>query len=226
MNSRSKEIIEEAISQGKWTWLEIDNNSNSLYLEFENLKISSRPIIDNSYRGELAIRFGQNIFLALFFNKKEDLSFLRFNDDYFNQLISGNIKLTDRFPYFYQEFSKKIMKFKFQDFDYLNEIISMYSNRIDLVDNRKQEDGNGKQKEGNLKENESYDFLLCFECEGIAIAVGGDYVNCFNDFESLNDDEIKRVSNNWILYYLDYWNKKGTEKEYEEDLLSEEFPLK
>ena len=39
MNSRSKEIIEEAISQGKWTWLEIDNNSNSLYLEFENLKI-------------------------------------------------------------------------------------------------------------------------------------------------------------------------------------------
>ena len=226
MNSRSKEIIEEAISQGKWTWLEIDNNSNSLYLEFENLKLSSRPIFDNSYRGELAIRFGQNIYLALFFNKKEDLSFLRFNDDYFNQLISGNIKLTDRFPYFYQEFSKKLMKFKFQDFDYLNEIISSYSNRMDLVDNRKQEESSGKQKEGNLKENENYDFLLCFECEDIAIAVGGDYVNCFNDFESLNDDEIKRVSNNWILYYLDYWNKKGTEKEYEEDLLCEEFPLK
>ena len=62
MNSRSKEIIEEAISQGKWVWLEIDDNSNSLYLEFENLKLSSRLILDNSYRGELAIRFGQNIF--------------------------------------------------------------------------------------------------------------------------------------------------------------------
>ena len=72
MNNRSKEIIEEAISQGKWVWLEIDDNSNSLYLEFENLKLSSRPILDNSYRGELAIRFGQNIYLALFFNKKED----------------------------------------------------------------------------------------------------------------------------------------------------------
>ena len=70
MNNRSKEIIEEAISQGKWVWLEIDDNSNSLYLEFENLKLSSRPILDNSYRGELAIRFGQNIYLALFFNKK------------------------------------------------------------------------------------------------------------------------------------------------------------
>ena len=56
--------------------------------------------------------------------------------------------------------------------------------------------------------------------------VGGDFVNCFNDFESLDDDEIKRVSNNWILYYLDYWNKKGTDKEYAEDLLCEEFPLK
>ena len=226
MNSRSKEIIEEAISQGKWTWLEIDNNSNSLYLEFENLKLSSRPIFDNSYRGELAIRFGQNIYLALFFNKKEDLSFLRFNDDYFNQLIDGDAKLTDRFPYFYQEFSKKLMKFKFQDFDYLNEIISRYSNRMVLVDNRISEENNRISEEETLKENEGYDFLLCFECEGIAISVGGDYVNCFNDFESLNDDEIKRVSNNWILYYLDYWNKKGTEKEYEEDLLCEEFPLK
>ena len=104
MNNRSKEIIEEAISQGKWTWLEIDNNSNSLYLEFENLKISSQAIFDNSYRGELAIRFGQNIYLSLFFNDKEDLEFLRFNKDYFNELIDSDIKLTDRFPYFYQEF--------------------------------------------------------------------------------------------------------------------------
>ena len=178
MNSRSKEIIEEAISQGRWTWLEIDNNSNSLYLEFENLKLSSQPIYDNSYRGELAIRFGQNIYFALFFNEKEDLNFLRFNEDYMNQLLESDEFITDRFPYFYQEFLKPITKFKFQD------------------------------------------------CEDIAIAVGGDFVNCFNDFESLNDDEIKRVSNNWILYYMDYWNKKGTEKEYEVDLLCEEFPLK
>lgn len=212
MNNRSKEIIEEAISQGKWTWLEIDNNSNSLYLEFENLKMSSQTIFDNSYRGELAIRFGQNIYLALYFNDREDLGFLRFNEDFINQLIDGEIKLTDKFPYFYQEFSLNINKFKFQDYAYLNEIIESYGNEKSLVDNR--------------KENEDYDFLLCFECEKIAIVVGGDFINCFNDFESLDDDEIKRVSNNWILYYMDYWNKKGTDKEYDEDLLCEEFPLK
>ncbi|MDO5819194.1 MAG: hypothetical protein Q4P11_02545 [Methanobrevibacter sp.] len=212
MNSRSKEIIEEAISQGRWTWLEIDNNSNSLYLEFENLKLSSQPIYDNSYRGELAIRFGQNIYFALFFNKKEDLNFLRFNEDYMNQLLESDEFITDRFPYFYQEFLKPITKFKFQDYDYLNEIKGRYNHKKDLADNR--------------DDNKIFDFLLSFECEDIAIAVGGDFLNCFNDFESLNDDEIKRVSNNWILYYMDYWNKKGTEKEYEVDLLCEEFPLK
>ena len=212
MNNRSKEIIEEAISQGKWTWLEIDSNSNSLYLEFENLKLSSQTIFDNSYRGELAIRFGQNICLSLFYNKKEDLSFLRLNKDYFNELINSNQYITEKFPYFYQEFTKNIKKFKFQDNDYLKEIREKYSSQKDLVDMR--------------NENKSYDFSLAFECEDIAVVVGGDFINCFNDFESLNDDEIKRVSNNWMLYYMDYWNKKGTDKEYAEDLLCEEFPLK
>ncbi|AMK15061.1 hypothetical protein [Methanobrevibacter olleyae] len=219
MNNRSKEIIEEAISQGKWIWLEIDNNSNSLYLEFENLKISSQTIFDNSYKGELAIRFGQNIYLALYFNEKEDLSFLKFNIDYLNNLVNSNEYLTEKFPYFYEEFRKDIIKFKFQNHDYLNKIIKEYKNKKVLINNRNLQDV-------FKKENEDYDFLLSFECEDIAVVVGGDYINCFNDFESLSDDDIKRASNNWMLYYLDYWNKKGTDKEYGEDLLCEEFPLK
>ena len=174
--------------------------------------MSSQTIFDNSYRGELAIRFGQNICLSLFYNKKEDLSFLRLNKDYFNELINSNQYITEKFPYFYQEFTKSIKKFKFQDNDYLKEIREKYSSQKDLVDMR--------------NENKSYDFSLAFECEDIAVVVGGDFINCFNDFESLNDDEIKRVSNNWMLYYMDYWNKKGTDKEYAEDLLCEEFPLK
>ena len=212
MNNRSKEIIEEVISQGKWTWLEIDDNSDSLYLEFENLKLSSRPIIDNSYRGELAIRFGQNIYLVLFFNEKKDLDFLRFDEDYLIQLLNTDEYLSLRYTYFYQEFSKKVIKFKFQNHDYLKEITGKYKFKKVLADKR--------------NENENYDFLLSFECEEMAIAVGGDYLNFFNDFESLDDDEIKRVSNTWMMYYLDYWNKKGTDKEYDEDPLCEEFPLK
>ena len=212
MNNRSKEIIEDAISQGKWTWIEIDDNSNSLYLEFENLKLSSRPILDNSYRGELAIRFGQNIYLSIFYNKKDDLGFFKFDNDYLSHLLDSNEFLTEKFPYFYQELSKKVMEFKFQDYDYLKEITGKYKFKKVLADKRDQ--------------NENYDFLLSFECEEIAIAVGGDFINFFNDFESLDDDEIKRVSNTWMMYYLDYWNKKGTDKEYEEDPRCEEFPLK
>ena len=212
MNNRSKEIIEDAISQGKWTWIEIDDNSNSLYLEFENLKLSSRPILDNSYRGELAIRFGQNIYLSIFYNKKDDLGFFKFDNDYLSHLLDSNEFLTEKFPYFYQELSKKVMEFKFQDYDYLKEITGKYKFKKVLTDKRDQ--------------NENYDFLLSFECEEIAIAVGGDFINFFNDFESLDDDEIKRVSNTWMMYYLDYWNKKGTDKEYEEDPRCEEFPLK
>ena len=212
MNNRSKEIIEDAISQGKWTWIEIDDNSNSLYLEFENLKLSSRPILDNSYRGELAIRFGQNIYLSIFYNKKDDLGFFKFDNDYLSHLLDSNEFLTEKFPYFYQELSKKVMEFKFQDYDYLKEITGKYKFKKVLADKR--------------DPNENYDFLLSFECEEIAIAVGGDFINFFNDFESLDDDEIKRVSNTWMMYYLDYWNKKGTDKEYEEDPRCEEFPLK
>ena len=29
-----------------------------------------------------------------------------------------------------------------------------------------------------------------------------------------------------MMYYLDYWNKKGTDNEYEKDPRCEEFPLK
>ena len=104
------------------------------------------------------------------------------------------------------------MEFKFQDYDYLKEITGKYKFKKVLADKRDQ--------------NENYDFLLSFECEEIAIAVGGDFINFFNDFESLDDDEIKRVSNTWMMYYLDYWNKKGTDNEYEKDPRCEEFPLK
>ena len=57
--------------------------------------------------------------------------------------------------------------------------------------------------------------LNVFACEGIVST----------DVE-LEYDEIKRVSNTWMMYYLDYWNRKGTDKEYDEDPLCEEFPLK
>lgn len=241
MNQRSMNIIEEAASQGIWTWLEIANDANSIYLEFKNLKLSDGQIKkesnfkemqteknDNKYDsinnigekikkpdyGDLAIRFGDNTFLSLFYNDVADLDFLNLNQDILNELIYSNKKLNDHFQSFYREFSLKLFEnsLKFQSLDYLKDIAKYYAHKKILVENYSDD-------------NKGYDFLLCFQVGEIAIAVGGNNINSFNDFESLNDEDIKKISNNWIIYYLDYWLKKGKEDSYEFDPLCEEIPF-
>ena len=219
MNFRSFEIIEESISNGIWTWLELDANSNSLYLEFEKLQLLSKSIVNtfkpiqesvyNDYRGELAIRFGSNIYLAILFNDNSSFDFLDIENDFLNSLLSSNLSLSDYDSYFYREFHKDIKEFKFQDVDYSSDLIDKYDKKKVLV-------------ELPIKK-ESYDFLLSFELDDFAIIVKGDFISFFNDFESLDDDAIKKCSNDWILYCLDYWNKKGTDEEYKEDSLCEDF---
>ncbi|WP_225369883.1 hypothetical protein [Methanobrevibacter arboriphilus] len=45
----------------------------------------------------------------------------------------------------------------------------------------------------------------------------------FNDFESLNDHDIKKLSNQWWVYWVDYWKSKKTDHEYEYDPACEVF---
>jgi len=217
MNNRSFEIIEDAISFGRWTWIEIDKNSNSLYLEFENLQLLSKAIVNefkpvqestyNDYRGELAIRFGENIYLAILYNDEKSLDFLDLEKEFLDKLLSTDIKLSDDDSYFYREFSKDIIGFKFQDAEYLAELIRIYNKKKVLLELPDKKD--------------SYDFLLAFQLDDFAMIAKGDFVSCFNDFESLDDSDIKRASNDWVLYYLDYLSKKGTDEEYNEDFLCE-----
>lgn len=232
MNKRTIEIIEEVSSQGVWTWLELDNNSNSLYLEFKNFKLldnndfninsyglfednkfncsnKSNKFID--YNGDLVIRFGNNLFFSIFYNNLEDLNFLNIKESIFNELFCFNKKFSDLDnPYFYTEFSKRLSKLKFQDYDLLNDLENKFKFNNILINN---------------DDNSHYDFLLVLDCDDVAIAVGCDFIHTFNDAESLNDDDIKRLSNKWVLYYLDYWDKKGTNEEYKYDLLCEENPF-
>ena len=42
---------------------------------------------------------------------KENLDFLRFDEDYMDQFLNSNEYLSLRYPYFYQEFSKKVKVF-------------------------------------------------------------------------------------------------------------------
>ena len=124
-----------------------------------------------------------------------------------NSILNSDAKLSDNDSYFYRQFKKEIRGFKFQDEDYSSNLTKKYKKEIVLAQLPNKKD--------------SYDFLLSFELENFAIIVKGDIISCFNDFESLSDGDIKRASNDWILYYLDYWIKKGTEEEYDEDFLCE-----
>lgn len=212
MEKRTMELIEEVSSQGIWTWLEFDDNSNSLYLEFKNLKLADTSISSPfEYKDDLVIRFGNNLFLSLFYNNVENLDFLNIGKHTFNEIFYHNKKLSNLdTPYFFTEFSKELTNLKFQDYALLKEIASAYKNNKILIQNL---------------EDQNYDFLLILECDDVAIAVGCDFVNTFNASEALTDDDIKRLSNKWILYYLDYWDKKGTEDAYVKDALCEEVPF-
>ena len=65
------------------------------------------------------------------------------------------------------------------------------------------------------------DFLLTVALDKIAIVCGANQLHFFNDFESLNDEDIKKLSNQWCVYWLDYWKNKN---KYEYDSSCEVFP--
>jgi hypothetical protein len=217
MLATSLNIIEDIIStSGRWTWLEI--SYESIYLEFKDVQLYNPKNNTNKFEdssSEIAIRLGENIFLAIFFNDINDLNFLDLSDSLQNLMQSDTINFKDNFVSFHKEFSIKINKnqFKFQDRDFLKAMANFYNYKKILVEN---------YAEGN----NGYDFLLCFTAGNISIAVGGNNIHFFNDFENLTDEDIKNLSNKWCIYYLKYWINKGTNKEYPLDYVCESLPLK
>ena len=190
--------MKEAISSaGKWTWLEIANDS--VQLEFDNVQLYN-PRLDKlkSHSSIIAIRLANNTFFKLFYN---DNKYDNFESDFLN-------------PTYDMSYSLENKNFKFQDFNLLKTIENDYKYQKDLLENSK----------NNIKNGE-IDFLLCFTIENLAIATGGNQIQFFDEFNTLNDEEIKKLSNKWWVYWVDYWKKKATPYEYEYDSACEVFPL-
>ena len=102
MNHETMDIIEDAISQGIWDWLEFNSASDSLYFEFFNLKLSSNLILEpSSYDGELTIRFGEGAYLAVYYNSLDDLKFLNLDENAVEKVFDENIQLSEIYPYFF-----------------------------------------------------------------------------------------------------------------------------
>ena len=201
MNRQSYDILEDVISKsGIWTALEVVGDS--IYLDFEHVQLynpSKGKDSDSIHDSQISIRFADNSLFSILYNDKEDIEFLKNTHGLDNNFLI--------------EFSKKLVysEFKFQNFDFINDLDMKFENELIFLDNFKDEGGENVP-----------DFILSFTSDDIAICVGGNSLNIFNDFESLSDYDILELSNKWVRYYLEYWQRKGTEFELPYDPLCEE----
>jgi len=199
MNQKTLNLMEEAISTaGKWTWMEIADDS--IQLEFDNVQLHNPRLNEfKSHSSIIAIRLANNSFFKLFYNNDEDE---KFEKDFLDIVYEASYSLNNK-------------NFKFQDFNLLDIIKNKYEHQKDLLGDSK-----------NSIKNGEIDFVLCFTTDKVGVATGGNQIQFFNEFNSLNDAEIKKLSNKWWVYYVDYWKKKNTPQEYEHDPACETFPLK
>ena len=50
---------------------------------------------------------------------------------------------------------------------------------------------------------------MLVETKEIAIVMGGNQMDFFSPFEKLNDNSLKELSNQWMLYFLNYRMKRN-----------------
>ena len=193
MKARSLKLIEEVIvNSGKLASLEIAQDS--IYIEFANVELGE-PRGDEDL--SLTIRFGEDSFISVFYNNIWDIDFLS-SYDFKNQLLSKRVDL-------------KVKKITFLDFEYLNNFFHDYS----------------KEKSISVVEdfdihNIRNDFFVLFETEEIAVVAGGNQMDFFTNYERIDDDILKELSNQWMLYFLKYNLKRNIIK----DPMCENHPLK
>ena len=192
MNTRSLKLIREVIvNSGKFASLEI--SQDSIYLGFRDVELGTPKSDENT---SLTVRFATDSFLTTFYNNIWDIDFLS-RYDYKNKLLS-------------EEFTFDVKEIKFIDFEYLNTFFYNFK----------------KEKTVSVIEdfdihNIRNDFFMLVECEEIAIAVGGNQMDFFTNYERLDDASLRELSNQWMLYFLRYHLKRNIIK----DPMCENHPL-
>ena len=180
MNSKSLNLIEEVITSfGMWDSLEIAQDS--IYLEFSDVELGNPKYNDSL---NLSFRFSDKSFIVFFYNNIWDAEFLA-NFDFKNHFIN-------------EDFVLKVEKIKFLDFEYLNTFFYNYAkDKVLSLD--------GEFDIHNIRN----DFFVLLETEELAIAVGGNEMDFFFNDLKLDDDSLKELSNQWILYFLKYRLKRN-----------------
>ena len=192
MNTRSLKLIRDVIiNSGKWTSIEIAQDS--IYLEFKDIELGKPKANEDM---SLTVRFAGDSFFTVFYNNIWDIDFLsKYN--YKHQLLS-------------EEVFFKVKEFKFIDFEYLNNFFY----------NFKSEKTISSVEDFNIH-NIRNDFFLLVETKEIAFAVGANQMDFFTPFERLDDASLRELSNEWMLYFLNYHLKRNIIK----DPMCENHPL-
>lgn len=184
MNTRSLKLIREVIvNSGKWTSLEI--SQDSIYLGFKDIELGTPKSDENS---TLTIRFALDSFFTAFYNNIWDIDFLS-KYDFKNHLLS-------------EEFVFNVKEVKFIDFKYLNTFFYNY----------KKEKSFSVDEEFSIH-NIRNDFFMLVETDEIAIVVGGNQMDFFTAYERLDDASLRELSNQWMLYFLRYHLKRNIIKD-------------
>ena len=192
MNTRSLKLIRDVIiNSGKWTSIEIAQDS--IYVEFKNVELGTPK---SNEEMSLTVRFAQDSFFTVFYNNIWDIDFLS-KYDYKNQLLS-------------EEVSFDVKNVKFIDFEYLNTFFYNYKSEKSI-----------SSEEDFSIHNIRSDFFMLVETKEIAFVVGANQMDFFTPFERLDDSSLRELSNDWMLYFLNYHLKRNIIK----DPMCENHPL-
>jgi hypothetical protein len=239
MKQKILNLLEEAISSaGKFTWLEL--GADSLQLEFIDVQLYKPTLtMDNrlkKHSSELTISLADNTFFTIFYNDIKDINFIESREDFSYKISYEGLKFQDF------EFVKKIVEdFKFYkriiktpdsniNVNNISNINNNYNKNLNKISNKVNNNIdlnniNNKINNNNIVINEEVDFLLAVSFEKFALVAGANHLYFFNEFESLNATDIKELSNQWWVYWVNYWKAKKTDIGYEYDPACEVFPL-
>ncbi len=192
MNVRSLKLIRDVIiNSGKWTSIEMAQDS--IYIEFKDVELG-KPKGDDDM--SLTVRFAGDSFFTIFYNNIWDIDFLS-KYDYKNRLLS-------------EEVFFKVKDIKFIDFEYLNTFFY----------NFKSEKTISTSDDFDIH-NIRNDFFMLVESKDVAFVVGANQMDFFTPFERLDDASLRELSNDWMLYFLNYHLKRNIIK----DPMCENHPL-
>jgi hypothetical protein len=166
---------------------------DSIYVEFKDVELGNPK---SNQEMSLTVRFAEDSFVSVFYNNIWDIDFLS-NYDYKNQLLSEEV-LFD------------VKDIKFIDFEYLNTFFGNYKSEKTI-----------SSVEDFSIHNIRNDFFMLVETREVAFVAGGNQMDFFTPSERLDDTSLRELSNDWMLYFLNYHLKRNIIK----DKMCENHPL-